>query len=201
MQPEVVPLWEPSPTIPPSTEPSLRPMLVCTGAVGRCRALCWCAEGGAPSLRRVLECIEVGNPSLSPQAHLHRGGQPSLRLVLAPQKCFYLRWEQIWVDSGFAQKLAIWVKLGCSPRYTQMVPKWHLAGHLARTDFLQHAHVARHAMHSGGVPFPLPCAGRGSAKGYGRGYGRGFVRGCGTGSGRGSGRGCARGSSRGCGGG
>ena len=31
--------------------------------------------------------------------------------------------------------LKLWVKLGCSPRYTQIVPKWHLDGQLARTDF------------------------------------------------------------------
>ena len=31
--------------------------------------------------------------------------------------------------------LKLWVKLGCSPRFTQMVPKWALAGQLAGTDF------------------------------------------------------------------
>ena len=31
--------------------------------------------------------------------------------------------------------LKLWVKLGCSPRCTQMVPKWHLDGQVARTDF------------------------------------------------------------------
>ena len=27
--------------------------------------------------------------------------------------------------------LNLWVKLGCTPRRTQIVPKWHLAGQLA----------------------------------------------------------------------
>ena len=31
--------------------------------------------------------------------------------------------------------LKLWVKLGCSPRSTQIVPKWHLDGQLAGTDF------------------------------------------------------------------
>ena len=31
--------------------------------------------------------------------------------------------------------LKLWVKLGCSPRYTQMVPKWHLSGQLVGSDF------------------------------------------------------------------
>ena len=35
---------------------------------------------------------------------------------------------------GGKAHLKLWVKLGCSPRYTQMVPKWHLAGQLAGTD-------------------------------------------------------------------
>ena len=30
--------------------------------------------------------------------------------------------------------LALKVELGCSPRHTQMVPKWHLAGQLAGTE-------------------------------------------------------------------
>ena len=31
--------------------------------------------------------------------------------------------------------LKVWVKLGCSPRCTKIVPKWHFAGQLAGTDF------------------------------------------------------------------
>ena len=30
--------------------------------------------------------------------------------------------------------LKLWVKLGCSLRYTQIVPKWHLDSQLAGTD-------------------------------------------------------------------
>ena len=29
----------------------------------------------------------------------------------------------------------LWVKLGCTPRRTQIVPKWHLASQLAGSDF------------------------------------------------------------------
>ena len=31
--------------------------------------------------------------------------------------------------------LKLWVKLGCSPRCTQIVPKWHLDGQVAGRDF------------------------------------------------------------------
>ena len=45
------------------------------------------------------------------------------------RRCFRFRWERIWVDStclrmGGKVRLTLWVKLGCSPRSTQMVPKW-----------------------------------------------------------------------------
>ena len=50
------------------------------------------------------------------------------------------RREQIWVDSACLEMeekvyFKLWVQPGCSPRYTQIVPKWHLAGQLAGTDF------------------------------------------------------------------
>ena len=32
-------------------------------------------------------------------------------------------------------RLQFWVKLVCSRRYTQIVPKWHLAGQLSGPDF------------------------------------------------------------------
>ena len=56
------------------------------------------------------------------------------------QKSFVFRRVQIWVDLGcltMEEKvhLKLSIKLGCSPRYTQLVPKWHLAGQLARTIF------------------------------------------------------------------
>ena len=31
--------------------------------------------------------------------------------------------------------LKLWFKVGCSPRHTQIVPKWHLDGQPAGTDF------------------------------------------------------------------
>ena len=43
-----------------------------------------------------------------------------------------------------AQSGASCVKLVCSRRYTQMVPKWHLAGHLAGPDFFN-THLRRGA--------------------------------------------------------
>jgi hypothetical protein len=42
------------------------------------------------------------------------------------QTCFRFRWKHIWVDAtclkmGGKVSLKLWVKLGCSPQYTQMV--------------------------------------------------------------------------------
>ena len=37
--------------------------------------------------------------------------------------------------NNFPSCVSDWVKLGYSPQYTQIVPKWHLAGRLAGTDF------------------------------------------------------------------
>ena len=51
--------------------------------------------------------------------------------------------------------LKLWVKLRCSPRYTQIVPKWHLDGQLAGTDFFN-----TRAWHNAQKKFPsLPGAG------------------------------------------
>ena len=47
---------------------------------------------------------------------------------------------RVWADSACFELeekvyLKFSVKLGCSPRYTPIVPKWNLAGQLAETDF------------------------------------------------------------------
>ena len=44
------------------------------------------------------------------------------------------------MDSAFLEMeenvcLKLWFKVGCSLRHTQIVPKWHLDGQLAGTDF------------------------------------------------------------------
>ena len=36
---------------------------------------------------------------------------------------------------GGKAHLKLWVKLRCSLRYAQLLPKWHLAGQLAETGF------------------------------------------------------------------
>ena len=37
-------------------------------------------------------------------------------------------------NGGGGVRLKLWVKPGCSPRYTQTVPKWHVDGQPAGTD-------------------------------------------------------------------
>ena len=39
----------------------------------------------------------------------------------------------------------LWFKVGCSPRHTQIVPKWHLDGQRAGADFFQHPRAVRRA--------------------------------------------------------
>ena len=58
----------------------------------------------------------------------------------ATRKSFRFRREQMWVDPACLEMeekvyFKLWVKLECSPQQTQIVPKWHFAGQLARTDF------------------------------------------------------------------
>ena len=48
-------------------------------------------------------------------------------------RCWLGCWEQCWVDSVCLKMeekvhLKVWVKLGCFPGKTQVVPKWHLDG-------------------------------------------------------------------------
>ena len=47
---------------------------------------------------------------------------------------------------GEKVRLKLRVKLTCSPHYTEMVPKWHLAGQLTGTDFFNlRVHAAQRA--------------------------------------------------------
>ena len=43
-----------------------------------------------------------------------------------PSACFKMGENACW---------KLWVRLGCSPRYTQIVPEWDLAGQLAGSHF------------------------------------------------------------------
>ena len=47
------------------------------------------------------------------------------------------------LKNGGKVRLELWVKLGDSPRYTQMVPKWHVAGQPAETEFFNTCGAAR----------------------------------------------------------
>ena len=56
------------------------------------------------------------------------------------QTRFRFRRERVWLDSACLEMqenvcLKLWVKTGCSPRCSQMVPKWHLDGQVLGTDF------------------------------------------------------------------
>ena len=94
--------------------------------VGRVRT-----EGSTPGLPLVRQKLRQAAGT----------GFGNMRARRDAQKCFPFRQEPIWVDSACSttgQRVHVKsrVRLGCSPRYTQIVPKWPLAGHLARGDFL-----------------------------------------------------------------
>ena len=59
--------------------------------------------------------------------------------------------------------LKLWVKLGCSPRHTQIAPTWHLAGQLAGPDFFNtpavRPLVTLNSQHHGGNSHHRPTSG------------------------------------------
>ena len=95
------------------------------------------AGSGRHSCRAQMPCRRRGQAMTVARNVVDWSRVPSPRAGSQPKT--FCR-ERIWVDSACLEMeekvcLKLWVKLGCSPRCTQIVPKWYFDGQVAGRDF------------------------------------------------------------------